>query len=58
MPNETPIETQTLLRRFTISESVENDVKIECDNLGAAGYLVRGCFQYQDQLIVIYQLTR
>lgn len=58
MANETPIETETLLRRFTITASVEDDVKNESDNLGSLGYLMRGCFQYQDQLVVVYQLTR
>jgi len=59
MPNKTPIDTQTLTERIPVdSPNLDDRIKNSCDNKGAAGYQLSASFVAQDQLILIFQLTR
>ena len=58
MPNKTPIDAQTLVRKITISATLETDIKDECDIMAAAGYLLASSVALKDAVVLIFQLTR
>ena len=63
MANTTPIDTQTILRRFDLTQAdVQDQIKNQCDNLGGGGYELRAAFrdkvENKENLFLIFQLTR
>jgi hypothetical protein len=55
MPNLC-LDTQTKVKRLALaSAKLEEDIKNNCDDMGAAGYLLAGCFVAAEQLILIFQ---
>lgn len=60
MATTAPIKTQTLTSRIPLKPGIDLDVaiKIECDNLGAAGYQLCSTVVIGAGLILIFQLTR
>jgi hypothetical protein len=56
--NNTPIATETVVRRITLEPSFEQLLINECDVLGAQGYLLRGVTTVGNQLLCVFQRTR
>ena len=58
MANTSPIDTQTQVKRVTLSGNITKAIQEQCDAMGAAGYALCGCFASAGELILIFQLTR
>jgi hypothetical protein len=59
MANTTPIDAQTDTARIPLaSPNLDQRIKNVCDTKAAAGYELSACFAAQDQLVLIFQLTR
>jgi hypothetical protein len=59
MPNTSPIDTQTQVRRLPLNTPNPGQaIAALCDQMGAAGYQLASCFTAANELVLIFQLTR
>lgn len=56
--NNTPIATETVVRRMTMAPGFDQVLVNESDVLGAQGYLLRGMTTVGNDLLCVYQRTR
>lgn len=57
-PNTNPIVTDTKVRKVPIGNEMEKTIREQSDQMGAAGYQLASSFVLDQQVILIYQLTR
>lgn len=54
----TPIDTRTQVEKVPVDAKTEETMRLRCDQMGVAGYLLSAAFRLGNDVMLIFQVPR